>query len=223
MIRPQTQHLADRNCGYDTTNTTHRLTVTHAQRMQQAGRSAYTVHLVYSRLGSVVGSRNSKLQPLTAVHPESGLLATGAEEAQDGRGIVSCSATTGHAGCAPSSARAARGPCPTVQEDAAGQPAHLRRKTRPLEIPIFFSSLLARDSLRRTVTKQGIQCTGTLPTFFLLPHVRLRISRLDASAVIKLSMTLGPQMVGGPLLGCGAPEWALSKLSFDLSSHDFSI
>lgn len=142
---------------------------------------------------------------------------------QDGRGIVSCSATIGHAGCAPSPARAARGPCPTVQEDAAGQPAHLRRKTRPLEIPIFFSSLLARDSLRRTVTKQGIQCTGTLPTFFLFPHVRLRISRLDASAVIKLSMTFGPQMVGGPLLGCGAPGWALSKLSFDLSSHDFSI
>lgn len=105
----------------------------------------------------------------------------------------------------------------------AGQPAHLRRKTRPLEIPIFFSSLLARDSLRRTVTKQGIQCTGTLPTVFLFPHVRLRISRLDASAVIKLSMTLGPQMVGGSLLGCGALGRALSKLSFDLSSHDFSI
>lgn len=105
----------------------------------------------------------------------------------------------------------------------AGQPAHLRRKTRPLEIPIFFPSLLARDSLQRTVTKQGVQCTGTLPTFFLFPHVRLRISRLDASVVIKLSMTLGPQMVGGSLPGCGAPGWALSKLSFDLSSHDFSI
>lgn len=221
MIRPQSQHLADRNCGYDTADTTHRLTVTHAQRMQQAGRSAYTVHLVYSRLGSVVGSRNSKLQPLTAVHPESVLLATRGPGWERHRLMQ-----RNHRACRLRSFSSTRRPGPLfncaegrmqVSPRISGEkPGHLR-------FPSFFPSLLARDSLQRTVTKQGVQCTGTLPTLFLFPHVRLRISRLDASVVIKLSMTLGPQMVGGSLPGCGAPGWALSKLSFDLSSHDFSI
>lgn len=53
-----------------------------------------------------------------------------------------------------------------------------------------------------------------LPTVFLFPHVRLRNSRLDASVVTRLSMALAHKWLG-VLLGCGAPGWALSKLSFD--------
>lgn len=159
MIRPQSQHLADRNCGYDTTDTTHRLMMIHAQRMQQAGRSAYTVHLVYSRLGSVVGSRNSKLQPLAAVHPEPGLLATRGPGWESHRPMQ-----RNHKACRLHfffSTLPPGGPVQPCRRTHAGQPAHLRRKTRPVEIPIFFPSLLARDRRQRRVAKPGNQCTGT--------------------------------------------------------------
>lgn len=53
-----------------------------------------------------------------------------------------------------------------------------------------------------------------LPTVFLFPHVRLRNSRLDASVATRLSMALAHKWLG-LLLGCGAPGWTLSKLSFD--------
>lgn len=198
MIRPQSQRLADRNCGYDTTDTTHRLMMTHAQRMQQAGRSAYTVHLVYSRLGSVVGSRNSKLQPLTAVHPEPGLLATRGPGWQRHRRMQRYHKTCRlqHLFNMPPP----RAPVQPCRRTHAGQPAHLRRKTRPLEIPILFPSLLARDRRQRR-HKARYPMYRYLPTVFLSPHVRLRNSRLDASVVIKLSVALAHKWLGGHYWG----------------------
>lgn len=163
MIRPQSQHLADRNCGYGTTNTPHRLLVTHAQRMQQAGRSAYTVHLVYSRLGSVVGSRNSKLQPLTAVRPESGLLAY-YRTARMGEGNRPMQRN--HSACRLHLFSSTRRPGP-LSNRAAGRmqvsPRISGEKPGHLRFPSFFSRCWPVADAQRAVTKPGFQCTGTCP------------------------------------------------------------
>lgn len=97
------------------------------------------------------------------------------------------------------------------------KPGHLR-------FPSFFPSLLARDRRQRR-HKARYPMYRYLPTVFLLPHVRLRNSRLDASVVIMLSMTLAHKWFGGSLLGRGAPGWALSKLSFDClpTSSQYSL
>lgn len=196
MIRPQSQHLADRNCGYDTTNTPHRLLVTHAQRMQQAGRSAYTVHLVYSRLGSVVDSRNSKLQPLTAVRPESGLLAYRRPGWKEGNRPMQ----SNHWACrlhlflstrrlGPLSNRAA-GRMQVSPRISGEKPGHLR-------FPSFFFAVGPWQTPRESSHKGRFSMYRYLPTGLPIPHVRLRNSRLDASVVIKLSMALAHIWLGG--------------------------
>lgn len=121
---------------------------------------------------------------------------------------------------------AARGPCPTVQEDACRSAAHLRRKTRPVEIPSFFLRCWpvtdARDESQSQVTNVPVPVPAhRLP---LPPREveKLAIGRQRRDQAIH---GLGPQMVGGSLLGCGAPGWALSKLSFDClpTSSQYSL
>lgn len=202
MVRPQSQQLADRNCGYDTTNTHHQLMVTHAQRMQQAGRSAYTVHLVYSRLGSVVVSRNNKLQPLTAVLPEPGVLAWLATRVPGWQRASSHAAQPQGMQAALLLQHAPPGaPVHPCSRTHAGQPAHLRRKTRPLEIPIYFFFAVGLWETPRKHSQSQVSNVLVPAYVFLPPHVRLRNSRLDASVVIKLSMALAHKWLGGQYWG----------------------
>lgn len=116
-----------------------------------------------------------------------------------------------------SSARAAQGPCPTVQQDACRSARASPGKTRPVEIPIFFSCVrcwLVRDASEQShVPGQAVDVPVPAHRLPVPPREveKLAIGRQRRDQTIH---GLGPQMVGG-VLGCGAPGWTLSKLSFD--------
>lgn len=195
--------------------------------MQHAGRSAYTVHLVYTRLGSVVGSRNSQLQPL---HSSAARVLVcwllQCRRARMGRGHRPMQRN--HRACSQlfllqhAPPRAAVPPCSRTH---AGQPAHLRRKTRPVEIPIFFSCVrcwLVRDA-REQSHVQGQLVNVPVPAHRLPVPPRevekLAIGRQRRDQTIH---GLGPQMVG--VVTRVWRTWMdLIEIEFRQSSHEFSI
>lgn len=92
-------------------------------------------------------------------------------------------------------------------------------KPGQLRFPSFFS-LLARG--RRPESRFNVPVPARRLPVPPREVEKLAIGRQRRDQAID---GLGPQLVGGPLLGCGAPEWALSKLSFDClpTSSQYSL